>query len=146
MKKIISTFLLSLTLSACSMTPTGPAEDKWDEEEKADRVKIGSLLGGKKSEDRENAELKARLEKLERQQNTGSAAPTYTDTGNKQGSNDITAPPVYRNQPSTPSVDPAWQSSASYAEWKRARENKSGDYKEFKEYQEWVEFQKMKKK
>jgi len=145
MKKITLAFLLSLILSACSMTPTGPAEDKWDQEEKEDKISFDSLLGSKEAESKENAELKARLERLERQQNAGTtaAAASYAP---KPSSSDITAPPAYSNQSTILAVDPAWQNSTSYAEWKRARQNKSGDYKEFKEYQEWLEFQKMKKK
>jgi len=145
MKKLIAAALMLLMVSACGTTPTGPAEDLWDREEKEDKINIGKIFGGdkkKKATEKENQELRARVERLERQQGVPSSAPSVPASS----SSDITAPPALGTntgrvyQPSGP------QDSVSYQEWLRAKQNNSSDYKEFKEYQEWLEYQKLKDK
>jgi hypothetical protein len=142
MKNILLFTLLISMLSACAAT--GPAEDQWDREEKEDKISIGSIFGKSKKSaptQAENEALRARIERLERQQ----GLPAGDVSADPKSSSDITAPPPLGTntggyQPSSP------QDSVSYQEWLRAKQSNSDDYKAFKEYQEWLEFQKMKQK
>jgi len=142
MKKIFLISAISLLVSAC--TATGPAESKGDEYDKLPKVKLsGGIFGSNnKTNSATEDELRARLEKLEKQQGTQGVPVSQAQKGNS----DITAPPVSGAYSSSSNVDPQWQNSASYADWQRARKSNSSDYKEFKEYKEWLEFQKMKNK
>lgn len=142
MKNSLIIVLISLMLSACAST--GPAEDLWDREEKEDKIDLGSIFKGKakkgqQATQQENEALRARIERLERQQ--GLPASAATSPGG-----DITAPPALGSsvggayQPANP------QGSVSYQEWLRAKQSNSDQYKDFKEYQEWLEFQKINQK
>jgi len=134
MKKLLSISLISVLLSACTIT--GPAESTWDQEEREndnDKVDLVTdlLTSSKKSTDTPTTSSKK-------------VVSITNVTPNSPVSTDVTAPPSYAAQPATTQVDPAWQNSASYTQWKQARENQSGEYSEFKEYQQWLEFQKLK--
>ena len=157
-KSKIKFILLLSTLSiisACSNIKTEPADDGynsrprnggdgWGEKTQDDKDRflnrqIAKILkkGNSKKTDKD---IKARLERLERQQSQGSTQvqPAITN------SSDITAPPIgaTRRSPNTNSTN--WQNSTSYQEWKLAKEGGSSDYKEFQEYKEWLEFKKLK--
>ena len=145
-------------MTACANVKREPADDGYDTEQVyggdgwgttppklEDQFlnrQIAKLLKKKPAGD---DEIKARLERLENQQN-GTAQPqpqtqTQTITTN---SNDITAPPVgnRRSFPNTGGTN--WQNSTSYQEWKNEKAVGSSDYKEFQEYKEWLEFKKLK--
>ncbi len=152
--KYTSLFLILGIISACANVKKEPADDGYDTkvtnggdgwgttppkvEDQFLNKQISKALGGKKKPSKEDEEIKARLERLENQQNGNvQIQPAVTN------SSDITAPPIGSTRTS-PSAGASWQNSASYQEWKRAKEGGSSDYQEFKEYKEWLEFKKLK--
>ena len=147
MKKVLLGFgfLLCVFLSGCAIT--GEAEDKWDEEEKQPKISLNDILG-KSKQKKENEELKARIERLERGTGATPSAVVTNDSsinnvppttiGNAGG---ITPPSMNRSSASTSS-----NGSVSFKEWQAAKNSNSDEYKQFKEYQEWLEFQRIQKK
>jgi len=124
MKKLLVLLPLML-MTACAVT--GPAEDKWDEEEKEPKINLDGILGksSAKKEARTKAEndaLRARIERLENDRQAGATGNTSAGTSNSGSSN----------------------GSVSFREWSSAREKGSSEYDEFKEYQKWLEFKKYK--
>ena len=147
-------------ISGCSNIKTEPADDGYDtlpsnggqgygskQPEPGSGwldTQIAAALGDSKDSKKENEELRKRLERLENAQGqapaTNNAPTTY-----QRNPNDITSPPVGGSSQAQSNVGGVnWQNSASYQEWKRAKEGGSSDYKEFQEYKEWLEFQKIK--
>lgn len=150
--------LIISAVSACANIKTEPSDDGFESRQRNggegygekianvnDRFinrQISKVIGGQKKKKTNNDELKARLERLERQQAQGGQtqalpAPTITS------SSDITAPPIGSTRTSPNIGGASWQNSASYQDWKRAKDGGSSDYKEFQEYKEWLEFKKL---
>ncbi len=152
--KYTSLFLMLGVISACANVKKEPADDGYEsrqsyggdgwgektqkEEDRFLNKQISKVLGGKKRSSKKDDEIRARLERLENQQNGNVQVQPATTN-----SSDITAPPIGSTRTS-PNVGSSWQNSASYQEWKRAKEGGSSDYQEFQEYKEWLEFKKLK--
>ncbi len=160
-KTFIATGALALILiSGCSNIKTEPADDGYDTLPANGGqgygtkppepgtgwldTQIAAALGNNKKSEKENEELRKRLERLENAQQgqpqTNNVPNTY-----QRNPNDITSPPVGGSSLAPSNVGGVnWQNSASYQEWKRAKEGGTSDYKEFQEYKDWLEFQKIK--
>ena len=161
--KIIITGIFLFSVAACKVT--GEAKDAFDLDDEEPSLgvakRVGNLFTSKTR--KENKELRARLERLEKAQQEGNVPVYQPDSNNyksqtrkendelrarlerlenaqKQGNVTASQPAPINN-----GVSISQNGATNFEEWKRARSSSSNDYEEFKEYKEWLEFKKLKK-
>ena len=105
MKKYLLLTLSLLLLIVGGCKATGPAQDKWDEEEAEDKIDLGAIFkrGDKKTE-KENEALKQRIEALERAQSSQESAPAAPV---QEPSAPVQEPSAPVQEPSAPVQEPS---------------------------------------